>query len=177
MFLEGKKVGLRPVQMEDTTLFQEWINNQEINQYLLIYLPMTKIAEEQWIKDISTSKDDVVLTIVTKAPVSGKPIGNVGLHRIDHKDRNATFGIVIGEKDYHECGYGTEAARLIIDYGFSKLNLRRINSSAIAFNKRSVNMHLKLGFKKEGRQRKKIFKNGAYQDEILFGLLREEWKG
>ncbi|MEK7160688.1 MAG: GNAT family protein, partial [Patescibacteria group bacterium] len=79
-------------------------------------------------------------------------------------------------KRYQECGYGTEAAKLMLDFGFNQLNLHRIDSSALDFNKRSINMHLKLGFKKEGCRRQKIFKNGLYHDEVLFGLLREEWK-
>lgn len=177
MFLEGQKVGLRPLQIEDAALFQGWMTDQEITQYLLVYLPLTRLAEEQWIKETGQSKNDVVLTIVTKKPIEGKPIGNVALHRINHKDGNATFGIFIGEKDYHEFGYGTEAARLMIGYGFNQLNLHRIDSSALAFNKRSIAMHLKLGFKKEGRHRQKIFKNGTYVDDIIFGLLRDEWKG
>ncbi|MDD2753352.1 MAG: GNAT family protein [Candidatus Portnoybacteria bacterium] len=176
MFLDGQKVGLRPVREEDASIFQEWMNDPEIIQYLLIYLPITLAAERQWIENTNKSKDSIVLTIVTKTPIDGKPIGNVALVTINKKDGHATLGIVIGDKDYHEYGYGTEAARLMIGYGFNQLNLHRINSSALAFNKRSINMHLKLGFKKEGRQRQKIFKNGKYADEVLFGLLREEWK-
>ena len=37
-------------------------------------------------------------------------------------------------------------------------------------------MHLKLGFKEEFRRRESVYKNGAYIDEVIFGLLREEWK-
>jgi RimJ/RimL family protein N-acetyltransferase len=37
-------------------------------------------------------------------------------------------------------------------------------------------MHLKLGFREEGRRRELIFRNGAYYDEVMFGLLREDWK-
>lgn len=156
------------------------MNDQEINQYLLGYLPITLAAEKQWIENTGKSKDDIVLTIVAKLIVAKrideKPIGNVGLHRIKHKDSHATFGIFIGDKDCQERGHGTEAARLIIDYGFNQLNLHRINSSAVAFNTRSIKMHLRLGFKEEGRARQKLFRNGAYHDEIIFGLLREEWK-
>lgn len=176
MFIDGQKVGLRPIREEDASIFHGWMNDPEVIQYLLAYLPITLTAEKQWIENTDKSKDGIVLTIVAKTPIDGKPIGNVALDAINKKDGYATFGIVIGDKDYHECGYGTEAARLMIDYGFNQLNLHRINSSALAFNKRSINMHLKLGFKKEGRQRQKIFKNGGYIDEVLFGLLREEWK-
>lgn len=180
MFLKGQQVELRPIEEEDASLFQGWINNQKISQYLLAYFPVTLMAEKEWIKKTSESKDDIVLTIATvdlKANgLSRKPIGNVALNKISHKDSHATFGIFIGEEDYHGHGLGTEAARLIIGYAFEQLNLHRINSNALAFNERSIKMHLRLGFEKEGCQRQKIFKNGAYQDEIIFGLLRENWK-
>ncbi len=87
----------------------------------------------------------------------------------------ATLGIAIGEKDYWDIGYGSEAARLIIEYGFNTLNLNRIESSALAYNKRSICMHKKIGFKSEGIQYQKMFKGGSYQDIMLFGILREDW--
>jgi RimJ/RimL family protein N-acetyltransferase len=104
-----------------------------------------------------------------------KPIGSVGLSDIHPKNHNAVFGIAIGEKDYWSKGYGTEAARLIIRYGFEQLNLHRINSFAISFNERSLRLHLRAGFKEEGRQREGIFRNGVYHDHVVFGLLRKEW--
>ena len=66
------------------------------------------------------------------------PIGNIGLHAISPKDHNDLFGIVIGEKDYWSKGYGTEATRLVLDYGFRQLNLHRVWSAAFAFNERSI---------------------------------------
>ena len=65
---------------------------------------------------------------------------------------------------------------MIIKYGFEQLNLHRISSGAFSFNERSIKMHLKLGFKEEGRHREVVFKNGAYHDEVMFGLLRDEWQ-
>jgi RimJ/RimL family protein N-acetyltransferase len=98
------------------------------------------------------------------------------LNGINAKDHNATFGIAMGDKKYWSKGYGSEAAALIIKYGFEQLNLHRINSGVLSFNDRSIRMHLKLGFREEGRRREIIFRNGAYCDEVMFGLLREEWK-
>jgi len=93
------------------------------------------------------------------------------------KDRDAMFGIAIGEKDYWSKGYGTEATRLLVNYGFQQLNLHRISSGAPAYNERSLRLHRRVGFHEEGRVRQAMFKNGQYRDRVEFGILREEWRG
>jgi RimJ/RimL family protein N-acetyltransferase len=85
--------------------------------------------------------------------------------------------MAIGEKDYWSKGIGTEAARLIIGYGFEQLNLHRVNSTVLAFNERSIRLHRKLGFREEGRQREALFKNGTFHDLVGYGILRAEWSG
>ena len=177
--LTGKKVLLRPVKKSDIQYFLKWFNDPEVTQYLPLYLPMTELAEEKWIEELGTARARSTAMFVIEAIESdtSKPIGSLGLDNISPKDHNATFGIAIGEKDYWSKGYGTEAARLLINYGFEQLNLHRINSSAIAFNERSLRLHKRVGFKEEGRQREGIFKNGKFHDHVIFGMLREEWKG
>ncbi|MEK7353262.1 MAG: GNAT family protein [Chloroflexota bacterium] len=185
--LRGKKVLLRPVRRADIQYFLKWFNDLEVTQYLNMSLPMTEMAEEKFIEELGTSRSQSTVMFVIEAiegdsskPIDsaqGKPIGNTGLSNISARDHHATFGIAIGDKDYWSKGCGTEAARLIINYGFEVLNLHRINSGAIAFNERSLRMHKSVGFKEEGRQREYIFKNGKFQDHVIFGMLREEWKG
>jgi RimJ/RimL family protein N-acetyltransferase len=177
--LKGKNVLLRPIKRSDISYFLKWFNDPEVVQYLEMYLPMTEMSEEKFIEELGTTraKSDVILVIEVIEGTSTKPIGNCGLHEIDSKDRKALFGIVIGEKDYWSKGYGREAARLMINYGFQQLNLHRISSGAFAFNERSMKLQKEVGFREEGRLRQAFFKNGQYHDLIQFGLLREEWKG
>jgi RimJ/RimL family protein N-acetyltransferase len=177
--LKGERVLLRPVKRSDISYFLKWFNDPEIVQYVGLYLPMTEMYEEKFIEDLGTTRarSDVYLTIEAVEGDSTKPIGSCGLHEINHKDRNALFGIAIGEKDYWNRGYGTEAAKLLINYGFQQLNLHRVSSYAFAFNEHSTNLHRKLGFREEGHQREAVFKNGRYHDHVMFGILREEWKG
>ena len=177
--LRGRSVLLRPVKRSDISYFLRWFNDPEVIQYLELYLPMTEMSEEKFIEELGTTraKSDVILVIEAVGANSTRPIGNCGLHDINSKDHKAIFGIVIGEKDYWNKTYGTEAARLLIDYGFQQLNLHRISSSAFSFNERSIKLHKKLGFHEEGRLRQAMFKNGQYHDLVLFGILREEWRG
>lgn len=175
--LTGKKVFLRPYKRSDLKYFLKWFNDPEVTQYLLMYLPMTEMAEEKYIEELAArSQTDVPFVIEAIEGNINKPIGTIGLHGIKSKDHNAIFGIAIGEKEYWSKGYGTEAARLLIDYGFQQLNLHRISSDAFDFNERSIRLHKRVGFKEEGRRRQDVFKNGQYHDEVQFGLLRSEWK-
>ena len=177
--LRGKSVLLRPVKRSDISYFLKWFNDPEVIQYLELYLPMTEMSEEKFIEELGTTraKSDVILVIEAVGANSTRPIGNCGLHDINSKDHKAIFGIVIGEKDHWNKTYGTEAAQLLINYGFQQLNLHRISSSAFSFNERSIKLHKKLGFHEEGRLRQAMFKNGQYHDLVLFGILREEWRG
>ena len=177
--LKGKRVLLRPFKRSDISDFLNWFNDPELVQYLDMYLPMTEMSEEKFIEELGTTRarSDALFVIEVIEGASTKPIDNCGLHQIDSKDQNANFGIIIGEKDYWSKSYGTEAAKLVINYGFQQLNLHRIYSNAVAFNERSIKLHKKVGFREEGRLRQAMFKNGQYHDMVQFGILREEWRG
>jgi RimJ/RimL family protein N-acetyltransferase len=178
--LKGEKVLLRPIKRSDITNFLKWFNDPEVTQYLSMYLPMTEMAEEKWIEDAASkirAGTDVYLVIEAIEGESTRPIGSIGLHGINPKDHSASFGIGIGEKDYWGKGYGTEATRLILEYGFQQLNLHRISSSTLDFNERSIKLHLRTGFQEEGWLREAFFRNGRFHDLVIFGILRDEWKG
>jgi RimJ/RimL family protein N-acetyltransferase len=172
----GQRVNLRAVKRSDISLFLRWFNDPEVLKWVSFHLPMTEMAEEKWIENLATTRD-APFVIEAVDGLAMTPIGNCGLHGIDPKNHSADFGIAIGEKDHWSKGYGTEATRLLIDYGFKELNLHRISSSVFEFNERSLRLHKTMGFKQEGQRRKSIFKNGQYWDLVEFGLLRDEWLG
>lgn len=174
--LKGKKVVLRPIRKSDLELFLKWFNDTEVIKNLVLYLPMTEAAEEKWIQEAMEKQRPIFMIEAILPNGRRKPIGNCGFHQIREKDRVASFGIAIGEKKFWNRGYGTEATRLVIDYGFTWLNLHKIESAAIDFNDRSIKMHLKVGFKKEGRRVESWYRDGKYADSIKFGLLKRWWE-
>ncbi len=90
---------------------------------------------------------------------------------------DAWLGIYIGERDYWSKGYGSDAMRLVVGYGFSELNLRRITLGLHSYNERALKTYLKVGFQVEGRVRDEGLRDGVRYDGIFMGLLREEWQG
>ena len=104
-------------------------------------------------------------------------MGSIGLHNIDNINKSATLGIFIGDKSGRNKGYGKEAIRLILEYGFRYLNLNNIKLDLMEFNERALACYKKCGFKEYGRRRKCKFINRKYYDSIAMDTLAEEFEG
>jgi RimJ/RimL family protein N-acetyltransferase len=175
VFLSGKRVDLRPVDLSDSELFVKWVNDPRIRDFILNAMPLSVTEEEEWIRKLPASKpNSFVMTIIEKG--SGRPIGNMGVHRINWRDRHCTTGAIIGEPEFWGKGYGTEAKLLLLRYLFDSLNLHRVCSAAIAFNKRSIAYSLKCGYKIEGRQRKHVFRKGKYHDLVHLAVFKPDFE-
>lgn len=83
---------------------------------------------------------------------------------------------MIGEKEYRGKGVGTFAITSMVNHAFYNLNLRRIQLEVLDSNEVAKNLYKKIGFVEEGRKRKAVYKTGKYVDEIVMGLLREEYQ-
>ena len=172
IFLKGKRTTLRPLLEKDIPLLMRWINDPEVRQYLLRIFPAMEADETDWLERLHKNSDkDVALMIEVK----GIPIGTMGLHGINWKNRVATTGALIGEKQYWNKGYGTDAKMVLLDYAFNTLNLRKIMSHVKSFNKRSLAYSLHCGYKIEGCLKKQDFSHGKYHDEIILSLFKHQW--
>ncbi|OGY44797.1 MAG: hypothetical protein A2729_02835 [Candidatus Buchananbacteria bacterium RIFCSPHIGHO2_01_FULL_39_14] len=173
VIIKGRSVVLRPLSLKDAPWFCRWLKDREVTKFLAIYeLPPPALKEEiEWIKEARRDKNNLRLAITT---TEGKLIGSIGLNKIDRYHRRAEYGIFIGDQRYWGQGYGTEAGKLIIDYGFKKLKLHRIYLRFIAYNIRGQKSYKKIGFKLEGRQRDHTFRDGAWHDEVMMGILKSD---
>ena len=104
-------------------------------------------------------------------------IGLTSLRHLDHRNRTATFGILIGEKDCWHKGYGTEATKLILDYGFTVLNMHNIDLTTYAYNEAAHKAYLKAGFREIGRRRQAHRWRDHVYDEIIMDCLATEFEG
>lgn len=175
-FAEGSIVRLRPLERTDLNeRYLSWLNDPEVTRYTETGIfPATAEDLENYYRSITGSKNDVMLAVADKK--SGQHIGNVKLGPIRWIHRVATFGILIGEKEFWGKGVGLEATRLMVEYGFYRLNLHRIDLGVFAEHEAAVNCYEKAGFKVEGRLRQDLFLDGEYKDRLWMGLLRSEYK-
>ena len=173
VFLSGRRVNLRPIARADIPTLIRWINDPQVREFLgVANFPKTEREEEEWVARMGKNDTDISLGIETK---EGVLIGTMGIHQIDWVNRMATTGALIGEKAYWGKGFGTDAKMALLEYAFNTLNLHKICSSVIAFNKRSLAYSLHCGYKVEGKRKKHIFRKGKYWDRIELGLFKEDW--
>lgn len=171
VFLRGFKVTMRPIEMSDAEKLQMWINDPELRTFLGQYMPMGLADEKKWIESMSQNKNHIVLMI----EVDGEAIGTMGLHNINWKDRTAVTGSLIGNKNCHGKGYGTDAKMTLLKYAFDELGLRKIKSEVQATNERSRRCLERCGYKLEGTLRSETFRKGRYVATNVFGVFRSEW--
>jgi RimJ/RimL family protein N-acetyltransferase len=155
--------------------YLSWLNDPEVVRYTETgTFPSTAEDLEKFYQSVTTSRSHVIFAIIDKG--SDQHIGNVKLGPIHWVHRNATFGILIGDKSFWGKGAGREATRLAVEYGFFRLNLHRISLSVFAEHEPAVRCYEKVGFKIEGRMREDLFRCGEYKDRLWMGLLRSDYE-
>ena len=171
--LVGERIYLSPMNMEDAEIFTKWMNDFNVSDYTgRSSRLMTVEGENAWLSSALNSSEPLFSIVKLE---NDELIGNTGLMKIDSTRRTATLGIMIGEDENRSKGYGTEALRLLLDYGFNYLNLNNIMLEVFEFNERAINAYKKAGFKEIGRRRKAYFLNGKYYDEVYMDILAEEF--
>jgi RimJ/RimL family protein N-acetyltransferase len=171
----GEKIRLAAVQREYLPKYVEWLNDWEIAQFLKpgIPMPFNLDDEVEWFENHRKSKENFLFAILTLD--GDKLIGNCGLHNVNLKNRKAMFGIFIGDKESWNKGYGTDATKTILRFGFEELGLNLIELEVYAFNPRAIRAYEKAGFRQSGIHRQGLYRNGEFHDEYIMSILREEW--
>lgn len=106
----------------------------------------------------------------------GKIAGTIGFNDIEKINGVGELGYWLG-KDFQRKGIMSRAFKAVIDYGFKELGLNRIEAYIAAGNERSKALPKRFGFLEEGRIRQAEWLYDHYEDELVYGLLVEEWKG
>lgn len=181
--ITGDLVALGPMRHDLLPLYQRWINDFAVTRTLTFPLrPTSAEAEEAWYRGVAGDQPDdratgpatgITFTVYERATL--RPIGTTGLSEVDHRLRRAGFGIVIGEQDCWGRGYGTETARLMLDYGFTALELHNIMLTTQSFNERAIRAYLRAGFREFGRRREAHRLGGRVYDVVYMDCLATEF--
>lgn len=170
--IKGKKVYLTAVDRPSIEQLRTWRNNPELRKYFREYREISVEMQERWFSERVNTQNQVDFEIHDIE--SGKLIGHCGLYYIDWVNRNAEFTVYIGDMMFRNGGYGSDALRLLFDYGFKTLNLHRIWAEVYS-NNAAIGIYRRLGFRDEGIKRQHHFEAGEWLDSFMLGLLQDEW--
>jgi RimJ/RimL family protein N-acetyltransferase len=173
--IAGERVALGPLRAELLPLYGRWINDfRTIRMLDLPPAPATAEKEQDWYEGLSKGENDIMFTIYERETL--RPIGNTALHGLDHRNRSASFGIIIGEPEFRGRGLGTETTRLMLDYAFTALGLHNVMLTVFEFNPAGLRAYEKAGFRQIGRRRECRVMGGKLYDEIYMDCLAPEFE-
>src|SRR3990170_1250773 len=146
-FLKGENIYLQPMDLAFyEPQYLDWINYDEVvDNMMSLFMPTNEEALKSYIRDNTNKKNVGFFAIRWKK--DNKFIGTVKLGEIDWVHRTAALGILIGDKDYRGRGIGTETVRMMLAYGFRRLNLHWIGAGMVSENIASIKSFKKAGFK------------------------------
>ena len=175
---ETDRLIIRPMRMFDAFDMYEYARIPETSAYLT-WSPHT---------DIEYTKNYLAFVIgkyrtgefydwaVTLKNNEEKMIGTCGFSRIDFSNDIGEIGYVISP-DFQGNGYASEAVRVIMRFGFEKLDFNRIEAKFIIGNDASLAVMKKCGMHYEGTARGGMRIKGQYRDIGTCSILRSEAKG
>lgn len=172
--LETKRLILRQLTNNDAKDLFEYFSLDIVMEYYDL-APLTHIGEaEKLIKTFNTefeNKKGFRWAIELKD--NKKVIGTCGYHNWFHEHFKAEIGYELNPQFWRKA-YMKEAIQTIIPFGFSTMNLHRIEAFIDPANVSSEKLLLSLDFKEEGTMRDFFFEKGKFVDATIFGLINKE---
>jgi RimJ/RimL family protein N-acetyltransferase len=172
--LEGRCVRLEPPRPEHLPSFVRWFADPEVTRYLYRRWPPSLHQEERWLERMARSEEDLVWAVLRTRGAA--LVGVLAFHRLDWHDRHAWIEIVLGERSAWGQGHASEATRLGLRYAFRELGLEKVLASVYSGHAASLTLAQRVGFRPCGLFRRHTFFDGAWHDEWVGEILRDEWQ-
>ena len=168
--IKGKLVTLRDKRLEDAYQDYQWRIDEELatldatTPLRMSYRNYLRLIEDELKRPVPWSRRFAIETHDEKL------IGNCMYYDIDNIRRQTELGILIGDRDYWNKGYGTDAVDTICKYIFESTDFKRIYLHTLVWNKRAQKSFAKSGFE----EIREVNKEGY--DFLMMELVREKWE-
>ena len=173
---QGTQVRLTAFTKDDLPTMARWYQDAE---FLRLYdsrpaHPRSETELGQWLEELRKDKNTFVFAIRL---LEGQDlIGYLEIDGIDWQHGVCGMGLGIGDRANWGKGYGSEATKLALEFAFNELNMHRVQVTVFSYNTQSNILIEKMGFRKEGVFRERLWRDGQRHDMLLYGLLRPEWE-
>ena len=172
--LVGSRVVLRPIAVEDAAAMFGSLSDKESMRLTGTQQNFTFAQVQRHCQRVAVADDraDFAITLEENPGYIGEAV----LNEIDWENRTANFRIALANQKLFGNGYGTEATRLVVDYGMRTLGLHRIELEVYDFNPRAQHVYEKVGFVREGVRRDVLCWDGVYHSAIMMSILATDYE-
>ena len=174
--LLGDRIILRPLEEGNSTTLYENVKEYEMARWLInLPHPYPEDGAIEFIKKAREMMDKgLAYELAIESRTTSEVIGIMSFCKVDQKHRNAELGFWVA-KDHRNKGIATEAASIILAFGFEVLNLERIYAKCFVDNEPSQRVVEKLGMLYEGTFRHEVLKEDKFIDQKYFSILKGDW--
>ena len=174
--LRGERVWLRPLERRDLPAYVAGINDTEVGGWAGYSLPISVEMSAHWLDEVTERMGKGTGYFFAVCELGDdRFIGTTWLKEVNMHHANAELAIYM-DRDHIGAGWGTDAQRVLLEFGFNTLRLERIYLTVDSENARAIRSYEKVGFKHEGVMRRSWQFKGRLADSVLMAILREEWQ-
>ncbi|MCU5066559.1 MULTISPECIES: GNAT family N-acetyltransferase [Bacillus cereus group] len=174
--IETERLILRSLQLYDALVIEKLAGDYDVAKTTLsIPHPYPKGSAKDFITHMIQAEIDkkvVIFSIIDKN--NTELIGVINLN-LNHIHKRGELAYWVG-KPYWGNGFGTEAAKTLLHYGFNELHLNKIFAAAFTNNPGSWRIMEKIGMKHEGTFKQLVVKSDEPMDITYYGILLDEYK-
>lgn len=165
------KITLKKITKKDLSTIQRWRNLDEIRKFNNQFILLNLKTQQKWYDTINNLESDKKMFLVFNEKV---PIGICGLINLNIDEKSAEVAIIIGEIKFHGKGIGSIILKKLIDFGIKKYELVRIEARIFDYNDKSINVFEKVGFSFEVKLREALWRNGRWNDILIFSIINQK---
>jgi diamine N-acetyltransferase len=166
--LKGEHVYLRALEPEDLDFIHAIENDETIWEISNTQTPYSRYLIKQYLEQAHKDIYEVKQLRLVISNYESESLGMIDIFDFDFKNRRAGIGILIKNISNRKNGYGSEALKLLVDYGFNHLDLHQMYCNILEDNLASIKLFTNQGFKKIGLKKDWIQHNGTFKNEYLF---------
>jgi RimJ/RimL family protein N-acetyltransferase len=175
--LRTKRLVLRDFEETDWKAVHTYGSDPEVVRYMN-WGPNTEEETKNFIQRAIASQKEQTrrnYTLATVLEMENQLIGSCGIEVSDTVNKEGCIGYCLNHR-YWGQGYGTEAAKALLAFDFSQLDLHQIFATCDPSNHESAHVLEKIGMQREGRLREHKWAKGKWRDSLLYAILDNEWK-
>lgn len=175
--IETDRLALRKFELKDAqSVFDNWLLDERVSDNRVKAAHKT-VSEtiERVTKIVNEYGSEEYCYWAIELKASGELIGEIDLYNFDHATENCEVSYSLGYKWWNK-GYGTEALRAVVEFGFRHMNIHKISAAHNIDNPASGKIMSKVGMEQEGIIRHMIRNaKGQYKNCAVYGILHEDY--